>query len=964
MDHLAVIEVLLDPNRIVKADVNTAGGYYGCALQVAAFKGSETLIQRLLLLGADVSTRGGKYNSVLQAAARTGLKSIVKLILDAKPEIQESFVNWEGGVYGTALQAAAKGDYTGQTRFLRCLSRGRVLKQQTTVHRTTSIEKPDYLEVAEFLIDRGAIVKCDGGRLGSPIGAAASSGKIDMVKLLIKHDKTTPKQRIQPYSCALINAITQKFADDRLALVKLLVEAGADVNFETGSGLYNRPLTAAAAINSGTVMSYLLEKAPDKRATINAESGIYGSALRAALSAEAENAALYLIEQGAEINTMKDEAYGNILHLAVFSKMDKVVELLLQKYRVAVNLRDDAGQTALHIAAYLGYKSTVSILLQYKADPDLEDAWGDTPRKIVADMTERESHPGPSLEDLRNISQQLLEASAIRNKHKPSDLIHGPPIGKKEQASLTEQGTAKSVFASPIWNPGLGFKATIVDFLEKDGDEYLSIKSLSIDDLLYRKGAVAELMKLKDLGYKRNLRWYHIPSNNMTWAEKLMKILWTERHPKTTCKSFWGTDPYYVSPDLAPHARFVTPQCERLIPDVFEGPNPPPEVTQQPEVTKPPKVGEGRVTTKTPEISTPSKVANLSKSTELPGITEMPQNTLFLAMPYLHWESYRSCEAVSKLLQEIKDDSLKNLILRGGKSWRTYEANPKPLSRSTQLASSKPKKEPEIMTTNDEIPDDDDELLKKYLFKRWPVHLRRTLDQYYYSYLADTRARDGDQVVTKVRNEELYLNELAIQGRHHTHTQGSQKGEKQNKKTNNYRKAHKKSSISKEVPMEILKAKKPPKDKNSPLVMIDQLWLWVLDAGRFFQASLFRASTRLIHSDTIITNFPRRRLDKEDGDLDTENKTDVLDTILRYLRSAKRHPIQDAYDLSELIVSQCVGILHRADVISDLDFLKVFGSEADRRVSLPARYASSPATCLPPYCFLTHYIGRRSNRKT
>lgn len=86
--------------------------------------------------------------------------------------------------------------------------------------------------------------------------------------------------------------------------------------------------------------------------------------------------------------------------------------------------------------------------------------------------------------------------------------------------------------------------------------------------------------------------------------------------------------------------------------------------------------------------------------------------------------------------------------------------------------------------------------------------------------------------------------------------------------------------------------------------------------------------------DTIVTCFPRRRMDKEDGDLDTEDKTDVLETMLRYLRSAKRHPVQDAYDLSEVIISQCVGILHRSDVIPDLDFLKIFGSEADRRVSL------------------------------
>jgi hypothetical protein len=30
-------------------------------------------------------------------------------------------------------------------------------------------------------------------------------------------------------------------------------------------------------------------------------------------------------------------------------------------------------------------------------------------------------------------------------------------------------------------------------------------------------------------------------------------------------KSFWGTDPFYTSPDLSPHSRFITPQCGILI---------------------------------------------------------------------------------------------------------------------------------------------------------------------------------------------------------------------------------------------------------------------------------------------------------------------------------------------------------------------------------------------------------------
>jgi hypothetical protein len=152
---------------------------------------------------------------------------------------------------------------------------------------------------------------------------------------------------------------------------------------------------------------------------------------------------------------------------------------------------------------------------------ELKDVWGDTPGKIVEDVIERESHPGPSLEDLRKIKQLLFEASVKENSYRSGDLVHGPSIIKKPLATELEHGKAKPVFASPIWNPGLSFKATIVDFLQKDGDEYFLVKSLSMDDMLYRKHAVPELMSLKELGYTRNLRWYHIPSNNVSQPEIL-----------------------------------------------------------------------------------------------------------------------------------------------------------------------------------------------------------------------------------------------------------------------------------------------------------------------------------------------------------------------------------------------------------------------------------------------------------
>src|SRR5438874_657833 len=102
-------------------------------------------------------------------------------------------------------------------------------------------------------------------------------------------------------------------------------------------------------------------------------------------------------------------------------------------------------------------------------------------------------------------------------------------------------------------------------------------------------------------------------------------------------------------------------------------------------------------------------------------------------MPYIHWEPYRAQEAVSKLLDEIKEDSLKMRILRR----RTIEEQTIPPRTPLSGIGSRVEAvaDPNLPQKND------DKLLAKYVFKRWPLHLRRTLDQYYYSYLADTKAR-------------------------------------------------------------------------------------------------------------------------------------------------------------------------------------------------------------------------------
>ena len=76
----------------------------------------------------------------------------------------------------------------------------------------------------------------------------------------------------------------------------------------------------------------------------------------------------------------------------------------------------------------------------------------------------------------------------------------------------------------------------------------------------------------------------------------------------------------------------------------------------------------------------------------------------------------------------------------------------------------------------------DEKLILAYMFDEAPLHFRRTLDQYYYYNVPTTEARDVDQVVS----------------RYYEKTWPDKKGR-----------------------------------DNNLLLMVDQLWLWILDEGLF-----------------------------------------------------------------------------------------------------------------------------------
>ena len=189
-------------------------------------------------------------------------------------------------------------------------------------------------------------------------------------------------------------------------------------------------------------------------------------------------------------------------------------------------------------------------------------------------------------------------------------------------------------------------------------------------------------------------------------------------------------------------------------------------------------------------------------------------------MPYIHWESCSSQVEVSRLLDQINEDISKTRIWRSntGQSNENYgRQNNENINERYHLSGGD---DGIPGTRNTKSTDYDSELLKTYLYKRWPVHMRRTLDQYYYSYLADTKTRDFDQVVMRARQRKLQ--QEAIFSAQYVTTESEKDPKKKTKK----RKWESKRNDSNGSPQ--TKGEDPKPDANSPVVMVDQLWLWIV----------------------------------------------------------------------------------------------------------------------------------------
>lgn len=624
--------------------------------------------------------------------------------------------------------------------------------------------------LTRLLLEQGAPVNIIGDGEVFPLHRAAEVGRENIIRLLLDFgahvDNKDRNQR------SAIFAAAQKLHHTSLSL---LLDAGADVNLRDREG---QTLLLFLATEKSFLAADRIEK-DEKRESKSLE--ILGTLLRRNPDLEVKDkegrtallwaAATGKVSLARQLISSSPPKVANIkatnnrgktaLHLAVDCKSNRLamVDLLLQ-YGADVHSKSDGGWTPLHNAAEKGYEDVAASLLEWKANVNTTTSSGMT----ALHWSARNGHI--------NVVRLLLKQPGIRIHRKDffeeSAMLGAAQNGHIEIAHLlspTRDGDNLSTEARVACD---GFQATVVDF----GMEHrpMNHKKHSVFDVLYgwddsrEKPAVTTLVR--NIPAKPAFRWIHLPTNNIAWVETLLTKYFIE-NSASDVDGFKALEKLLGQQHRGPtvHSFFMRPQCQRMPPtrkdtpstikvptnaddsrpdleavkpiiilpdqensNKQDAPNNRSSPAQDPRANRKSKASERRPkaanVSKNPVTATNGKIAEHGTNSPRPqkrkAETRVNQNhpvdrkpglkgNIVLFMPYLHYETHRNRVCMSQAIKQATTSHT--------------DVPQAPLGRTC-----------------------DEMLIRAYLGSTPNLHIRRTLDQFYYHAIS-TEARDEDQVV-------------------------------------------------------------------------------------------------------------------------------------------------------------------------------------------------------------------------
>lgn len=559
--------------------------------------------------------------------------------------------------------------------------------------------------------------------------AAAWHGSEDVVRLLLEA-KVPIDARDKEGRTTLVHLAAEKMGRWKSSMIELLLSNGADI--EAVDQTKRTALLWAAATNKVDLCVLLLSGSRARPANVRATNNRGKTALQ--MAAEQGHAGIVkaLLDANADPTLISDGQW-TALHNAAEKGHLEVVRLLLDSH-ADVNAETSSGMTALHWAAQNGHKGIVELIMQ-KPDVILagRDAFMSTP---------------------------LLRAAERGHE----DIVHMlSPYKMWDRLSHAAQQACK-------------MEATVVDFGVAPSEKNLEhrkgqlVYKQSVADLLYGWDSKNEKPTIsclaKNIKSKPAFRWIHLPTNNLEWVQTLLTKAFIEGGARDV-DDFKSLEKCFAQEHRGPtvHAHFMRTYCQRMGMSVAEKQNPrlSPANAQSPFASPSPAAAaaverlqaEGSSSDHapgTPRRSSAAPKEPLSKNQQRkakrqtvqgrePPQTQRQQSDLSASL-----SSVRSRKDTWRPPSSPKPDPRfgdKHGKLVFFMPYLHYETDDSRRKMSQVIRATLKQ---DFQRLHASYPTADENLIEAYLLASPQLHIRRTLDQFFYHGI-DTKDRDIDQVV-------------------------------------------------------------------------------------------------------------------------------------------------------------------------------------------------------------------------